>query len=151
MLEVINGQTGILLELKFGGFGNYKLEEEVYKLIKGKESWIAIQTFSPFSIAWFAKNAPEFYRGILSMPVLGLAIHLHYKSMQPNFIAYQIGGIACVKGFAKKKGINLLAWTVNTENKINLSIKNDVNNIIFEKVDLDSIQFTMDKLKKPII
>ncbi len=149
MLDLVNGKTGILLELKFAGFGTHKLEEEVYKLIKGKESWIAVQSFSPFIVTWFAENAPEFYRGLLSMAILGIDVPLHYKKMKPHFISYQIGGIGCVKRFVEKKGLNLLTWTINTEAKVNAAIKNKVNNIIFENVDLDAIDFSLDKLAPP--
>lgn len=146
MLELVDGKVGILLELKFAGFGTHKLEEEVYKLIKGKEDWIAIQAFSPFMIQWFAKNAPEFKRGLLSMAALGVDVPLHYRKMKPDFISYEISGVNVVKNFVRKRNLLLFVWTIRSEEKYNKALENKVDNIIFEKIDLDKLGFSMDQL-----
>ena len=146
MLELVDGKVGILLELKFAGFGTHKLEEEVYKLIKGKEDWIAVQAFSPFMIQWFRKNASEFKRGLLSMAALGIDVPLHFKKMDPDFISYEVSGVGLVKKFVRKRNVNLLVWTIRTEEKYNKALENNVDNIIFEKIDLDKLGFSMDKL-----
>ena len=148
MLELVNGQVGILLELKFNGLGNYKLEEEVLKLIKGKESWIAVQAFNPYTIQWFQKNAPEFKRGLLSLSALCIDVFLHWKKMQPDFISFQIAGVGLIKNYVKKRGAALLVWTIRTKENLAAAISNEVNNIIFEKVDLAANDFSMDKLAK---
>lgn len=147
MLELVNGQVGILLELKFAGLGNYKLEEEVLKLIKGKEDWIAVQAFNPYTIQWFAKNAPEFKRGLLSLGVLGIDVFLHMKKMNPDFISFKVSDIALVEKYVKNKGRKLLVWTVNSKKYVDKAIAHKVNNIIFEKVNLDEIGFSMDLLE----
>lgn len=146
MLELVDGKVGILLELKFAGLGNYKLEEEVLKLIKGKESWIAVQAFNPYTIIWFAKHAPEFYRGLLSLAPIGFDVFVYFKAMKPNFVSFQVGGTGMVKSFLDKRGVNLLTWTVKTEEKYNTALEAGVNNIIFENIDLDKLGFSMDKL-----
>ena len=145
MLELVDGKVGILLELKFDGF-SYKLEQAVYDLIKGKESWIAVQAFSPYTVQWFAKNAPEFYRGLLSLGVLAFDLPLHFKKMNPDFIAFQVNDLGIIKHYVKKKNRNLLCWTVNSPEKVNRAIDAGVNNIIFEKIDLDALGFSLDKL-----
>ncbi|MBR1624184.1 MAG: glycerophosphodiester phosphodiesterase [Clostridia bacterium] len=146
MLKLVDGKVGILLELKFAGFGTHKLEEEVYKLIKGKESWIAVQAFSPFMIQWFQKNAPEFKRGLLSMAALGIDVPLHFRKMKPDFISYEVSGVKCVKKFARKRNVHLLVWTIRSDEKYQKALDNNVDNIIFEKIDLDALGFSMDKL-----
>ena len=148
MLELVNGQVGILLELKFAGLGNYKLEEEVLKLIKGKESWIAVQAFNPYTIQWFAKNAPEFKRGLLSLGVLAIDVYLHMKKMNPDFISFNLLDVGMIKNYVKKKDKALLVWTVRTPKAVEKAISCGANNIIFEKVDLNSVNFTMDSLEK---
>ena len=148
MLELVNGQVGILLELKFDKLGDYTLETEVLKLIKGKESWIAVQAFNPYTIQWFAKNAPEFKRGLLSLHVLAFDVPLHMKKMNPDFISFEISGIGLIKKYVRKRGVKLLAWTIKTEEKYRQALKHQVNNIIFENIDLDKLGFSMDKLAK---
>jgi glycerophosphoryl diester phosphodiesterase len=150
MLELIDGKTGILLELKFAGLGNYQLEKEVYKLIKDKQSWIAVQAFNPYTVIWFANNAPEFYRGLLSMAPLVWDIFIFYKRMKPQFISFQVDGIKIIKNFMTKNKLNLNAWTVNTATRYDFAINNGVNNIIFENIDLDTLNFTQDKLSPPV-
>ena len=127
-----------------------KLEKAVADLIKGKESWIAVQSFNPYTIEWFAKNAPEFQRGLLSLGIIGIDCMLHHKKMNPNFVSFQIEGINFIKNFAKKKGINLLTWTINTPEKLQAAINAGVNNVIFEKVSLDELEFSMEKLAAPV-
>lgn len=149
MLELVDGKVGILLELKFAGFSG-KLEKAVADLIKGKDSWIAVQSFNPYTIEWFAKNAPEFQRGLLSLGIIGIDCMLHHKKMNPNFVSFKIEGINFIKNFAKKKGINLLTWTINTPEKVQTAINAGVNNVIFEKVSLDELEFSMEKLAAPV-
>lgn len=148
MLELVDGKTGILLELKLNGF-NYDLEKAVYELIKGKESWIAVQAFNPYTVVWFAKNAPEFYRGLLSLSLLGCDVPLYNKRMKPHFISFEIGGAKKQRKWTEKRGINLLVWTIRNNDKYNAALENRVNNIIFEKIDLDELGFSMEKLEKP--
>ena len=146
MLELVNGQVGILLELKFNGLGDYRLEEEVLKLIKGKESWIAVQAFNPYTIVWFNKNAPEFKRGLLSLNLLFFDVSMYFKKMNPDFISFEITGINFVKKYVRKKGKNLFVWTINTPEKLASAIENKVDNVIFEKIDLNELGFSMNKL-----
>lgn len=149
VIDFVNGKTGLLVELKIT-FGS-KLEKAVHKLIKGKESWIYIQSFKPTIISYFNKNAPEFERGILSDNIVFPITKLFIKKMQPDFISYGVKNTSKVSlhKLMKKYKMNLLTWTINTEDKVNKSINDNANNIIFEKVDLDKIEFNMEKLQKP--
>ena len=48
------------------------------------------------------------------------------------------------------KNVNLLCWTINTPEKLQSCVNNKINNIIFEKIDLDQLEFSLDKLAKPV-
>ncbi len=148
LLDIIDGEkNGILLELKFNGF-NYDLEKAVYELIKGKESYIAIQAFNPYTSVWFKNNAPEFKRGMLSDMYVFPFTAAVWKKGAPDFLAYNIGLLdKCVLNFAKRKNTDLLCWTVRSEGALTKAIECGVNNIIFEKIDLDALNFSQDKLK----
>lgn len=148
LLDIIDGEkNGILLELKFNGF-NYDLEKAVYELIKGKESYIAVQAFNPYTSVWFKNNAPEFTRGMLSdLFVFPLTASVWNKG-KPDFLAYNIKFIdKCILNFVEKKNTKLLSWTVRAPKLLAKAIDAKVNNIIFEKLDLDELGFSKDKLK----
>lgn len=146
LLDIIDSsKTGILLELKINGF-NYDLEKAVYEIIKGKESYIAVQSFNPRTVAWFAANAPEFYRGILATPEVMLAARPMMKKMKPDFISYLIKSLN-TKLIDKYSDKNFLCWTVRAPELLEKAIKLGVNNVIFEKIDLDELNFSLDKLK----
>ncbi len=134
MLDFVNGQTGILLELKFATFFDNKLEQAVYKLIKGKESWIAVQSFSPLIMAWFHRHAPEFYLGVLCSRSLQPLLSLYRTKINPDFLAYEINDAAFAKKYADKYNYTLLVWTINTHEKVLAAKSTGVNNIIFETV-----------------
>lgn len=144
-LELIDGKTKLLLELKFGAISNNHLEEEVYKLIKGKEDSIAVQSFDPFSVYWFKKNAPEFQRGLLATNVknkildgfIRMISSLTIRKTKPNFIAFNINYLPSkmVTNLMKKdNNMKLLSWTVKTDNSLSVAKIVPVDNIIFEDI-----------------
>jgi len=150
LLDIIDGEkNGILLELKFNGL-NYKLERAVHELIKGKESFIAVQAFNPYTAVWFKNHAPEFTRGILSDAPLFPFTTAVWKKGAPHFLAYNIKAFnKCVLNFVKKRNTNLLSWTIRTPELLEKALQSNVNNIIFEKLGLDELEFSTDKLAAP--
>ncbi|MFA6866306.1 MAG: glycerophosphodiester phosphodiesterase family protein [Clostridia bacterium] len=150
VLELINGKTGLLIELKLALF-SYKLENELLKQIKGKEDWIAIQAFNPLTVIWYRKHAPEFERGILSSNIVFPITMLAFKKMQPTFASYDIKNAnnPRLHKLMEKYKSNMLTWTINSEDKVNKSIEYKSNNIIFENIDLDEIGFDNTKITTP--
>ena len=130
--------TPILLELKINGM-NYDLEKACLKIIKGKESFIAIQAFNPYTIKWFKKHAPEFTRGILAASVLvGIAKCMSRKT-KPHFFAVGVADLKpSLRKYCTKKGRNLIVWTVRNAAAVEKAIKTNVDNIIFEKTDVSA-------------
>lgn len=146
MLDLVDGKTGILLELKIDFHCDHRLEKAVYDLIKGKESWIAVQSFSPYIISWFRKNAPEFYRGILSDTFVNWLHMMNLKRTQPNFIAFGVKNVDKIVDICNKKNYNLLVWTVRTPDNLSRAIEYKVNNIIFETINPKDSGFSVDIL-----
>ena len=148
LLELVEGtQSGILLELKING-ANYDLENAVYELIKGKEDHIAMQSFNPWSVAWFAEHAPEFYHGLLAVSLIMPLGKMMFKKMRPDFIAYDVKSLNdSIAKYCDKKGINLLSWTIRTPELLDKALSIGINNIIYEKLDLDQIGFSQSQLK----
>ncbi len=125
-LELVAGRVPLLIETKNEGCAG-ELEEKLYELMKSYNGEYAVQSFSPFSIGWFKKNAPEVPRGQLSSGFEGGAMHIAKikrimlkKLMtnflcRPNFISYDVNFIERpVVQRLKREGITLLAWTVRS-------------------------------------
>jgi glycerophosphoryl diester phosphodiesterase len=147
LLEMVDGKTGILLEIKFAGF-SYKLEQAVLDIIKGKESYIAVQCFSPYTMRWFRNNAPEFCQGLLSTNFLFQITSPMLKSVKPDFIAYDVNSITpYFKKKVAKNNYAVLLWTVRNEKNIETAINIKANNIIFEHVDLEKVGFKITDLQ----
>lgn len=148
LLNLVEGtNSGILLELKING-ANYDLESAVYELIKGKEDHIAIQSFNPWSVAWFAEHAPEFYRGLLCVNAIKPLGKMMLKKMRPNFWAYDIKGLnESLVSYLDKNDLKLLSWTIRTPELLQKALSLGVNNIIYEKLNLDELGFDMTKVR----
>ena len=67
------------------------------------------------------------------------------KKMNPNFISYLIKKLDN-KLINKYPDKNFLSWTIRTPELLEKAISLGVNNIIFEKIDLDELKFDMSKL-----
>lgn len=65
VLAVIDGQVPIILEIKRGG-RNEELCRRVYEMLMCYRGEVCIESFDPFIVRWWYKNAPEVLRGQLS-------------------------------------------------------------------------------------
>lgn len=146
LLEFVEGKTKLLIELKTATIFNNRLEEKVLELIKGKEDFVAVQSFSPPIVNWFAKNAPEFYIGalstyvkakILNRPILWLTKKAIKKS-KLDFLAFNILNLPNKKvaKIVEKNNIKFLSWTIKSPADLNKAKECKVDNIIFEGFEL---------------
>ena len=148
VLKTVNGRTPILLEIKNGSF---KPQEDCVKIndaIKDYKGEIAIQSFNPYALEWFANNAPKYSRGLLSsmwrkknrdvepdIPSSALVRFatrrmLLFKKAKPDFINYEIRDLP--NRFVRKhKNIPLLAWVAYNQAEYTECMKK-ADNIIFQ-------------------
>ena len=63
-LQVVGGKVPLLIELKNRGMAG-QLERKLYQALLDYEGKYAIQSFSPFSVRWFKRNAPHIYSCLL--------------------------------------------------------------------------------------
>lgn len=151
LLELIEGKTKLLIELKMASPFHNKLEKAVYKLIKGKEDTIAVQAFSPWIVKWFGKNAPEFDRGLLSTYIKGkilngfiyLSNKYTIKRFKPTFLAFNIKNLPAKRTLklVKTNNLKLISWTVRTEDSLIKAKEINIDNIIFESVSLKNDKY----------
>ena len=148
LLEVAEGKTKLCIELKTITFFHHKLEAAVYELIKGKQDFVAVQSFSPYIIKWFRKNAPEITRRYLSTYVGNSLCHRIIDSInnkvakknKPAFLAFNIKNLPSesVSKLLQENDMKLLSWTVKSPENLSLAKEVNVDNIIFENIALEN-------------
>ena len=99
VLEVLDGAT-LLCEFKtMRSYLDASLCEAALPLLDSYKGAVCIESFNPFMVGWFRKNAPHYIRGILSKRYVGnevkpflrfpLTSLLPNCTCRPDFIAYQ--------------------------------------------------------------
>ncbi|MBE7074581.1 MAG: glycerophosphodiester phosphodiesterase [Clostridiales bacterium] len=143
VLALVDGQVPILIEIKNEDkIGT--LEKATYELLKNYKGEYAIQSFNPYTLEWFKKNAPNVWRGQLSSYFKGENLSfikrfalklmlLNKKVSCPHFISYDARNLPNnhVKRFKK---LPLLAWTVRSQTEY-LRVVKYCDNIIFENFE----------------
>lgn len=142
VLKIVDGKVPLMIEIKNTGKVG-ELESSLYEMLKDYKGEFAIQSFNPISVGWFAKNAPEIYRGQLSGFFEGeksiskltkfilKRMLLNKFVSKPHFINYDLRYIPN-KYLKKYKNIPILAYTIRSEEHLNLAKEREVSNIIFE-------------------
>ncbi len=121
MLELVNGRTPLIVELK-SGKRNRKLCQDTLALLREYPGDVCIESFDPRIVAWFRFHAPELLRGQLAQPpelykskapivryFLGYTL-LNFLS-RPQFIAYKIGPRPLTVRLAELLGAMRVGWT----------------------------------------
>jgi len=63
VLKMINGKVPLIIEIKCKSNSVQKICQEVYVVLQKYSGDVAISSFNPFVVRWFAQNAPEIIRG----------------------------------------------------------------------------------------
>ena len=122
VLKTVRGRGPLIVELK-NGKRNEELCEKTYALLEKYSGEYCIESFNPFIVRWFKKNAPEVIRGQLATPpkdyngevgpitavILGNCL-LNFLS-RPQFIAYKITPKPFTVKLCEALGAMKVAWT----------------------------------------
>ncbi|WP_036436718.1 glycerophosphodiester phosphodiesterase family protein [Mycoplasma elephantis] len=124
VLELVAGKVPLLIEFKTGS-KNHALEEKAWEILKNYKHEYAIQSFDPFIVFWFRKNAPFVIRGILSgsfknekLPFYKKFILkklLLRKKIRPDFINYEIDFLKSKIILKLSKKNIILGWTARNK------------------------------------
>ena len=125
VLETVGGRGPLIVELKTGR-RNRELCEKTYALLKDYDGEKCIESFDPFIVGWFRRNAKELFRGFLSQPprdygntakdkLTGFLLGnvLFNFIARPHFIAYKIGRRTFPVRFCLDLGAVPVAWTAH--------------------------------------
>ena len=138
VLKLIDGKVPLLIEIKNAEKVG-RLERKLVELLKNYKGKYAVQSFNPFVINWFKKNAPNVLRGQLSsnMKNENLFKRLVLKNMllnfwtNPDFISYSVNDLSFEKAKKIRKEYILLGWTVRNKDDYE-KLKNEYDNLICE-------------------
>ena len=145
VLEFVDGKVPILIEIK-NQHKIGKIEQSVIDLLKNYNGEFAIQSFNPYTLAYFKHHAPQMIRGQLSGSFKGEAFKefsgkklvryilrhmlLNKSVSEPHFISYE--NTTLPNRIVKKhKNIPLLTWLVDSKKEY-LRVVKYCDNIIFE-------------------
>lgn len=148
MLELVAGRVPLLIEIKGHAQDVGRMESAVWSLLQTYRGEYAVQSFNPYSIAWFAARAPHVLRGQVACDMLadgdagGLAwwrrfmqTRLWFNWMaKPHFVAYGIRDLHLPAPQRwRRRGLPLLTWTVRTPEQ-QQKARQLADNIIFETI-----------------
>lgn len=143
VLECVAGKVPLLVELKNRDPSVTILEEKTASLLNVYQGKSVIESFNPFTILWFKKNAPRITRGQLSgdfrdeddMPVYRKKL-LRYMLLNmrttPDFIAYDIRCMpVLLNRLCRLKKLPVIGW-VTKSLKDHYAAQSMFDNVIFE-------------------
>ncbi|MBE5961093.1 MAG: glycerophosphodiester phosphodiesterase [Lachnospiraceae bacterium] len=140
-LRVIDGKVPVVVEFK-NGSKNKLLCERALPILRSYQGDFCIESFQPYIVSWFRKNAPDILRGQLSagmeeLKQLGffkafcLSNVLTNVTSRPHFIAYEKDKKTILVRLSEKMGAMKAVWTIrDTDKKHYYEMRNDM--VIFE-------------------
>lgn len=138
VLEFVDGRTPLLIEIKNDSTVG-QLERDTLELLSSYKGEYAVQSFNPYSMEFFKKNAPQIPRGRLSCffdkKDLGFFKRFVLKRLKmnkvssPDFISYNHANLP--NKYVTKTKLPTLAWTVRSNAEMEKCLPY-CDNIIFE-------------------
>lgn len=126
VLEVFNGKTPLIVELKAVGNNYAALCEAACKMLDTYDGLFCLESFDPRCIRWLKQNRPELVRGQLSenylkrTKVYSVWMRFAFGALmtnfltRPDFIAYRFEDRKNLSVFLCEKlwGITQVSWTI---------------------------------------
>ena len=154
--QAVAGRVPILIETKQLDYPVGPLEERVARLIVAYGQPVAIHSFSPDSLGWFAEHLPSVPRGQIAMnyahagtspeytsrgEVMLSGLHkwalsnlLRFGTSRPSFVSYDLNDLPRIATtVARWLGLPIVAWTVNAPDAATRA-QELADNIIFETI-----------------
>ncbi len=148
-LATIDGKVPVLIQIKnFGKVG--LVEKAVWKVLQDYSGEYAIESYNPYTLEWFKKNAPKVKRGQLASffktkEITGIRkfslkrLKFNKKISEPNFIVYDSEDMP--NNYVKKYYgvVPVLTSTIRAEDDEN-RLQDFVDNIIFDSYTPKKLQ-----------
>jgi glycerophosphoryl diester phosphodiesterase len=125
VLKELDGSVPLIVELK-NGRRNKELCEKTYALLQGYNGDYCIESFNPFIVGWFRRNAKNVlrgqlatsfsdYEGVKKSTAFILSRCLTNVVSRPHFIAYKIGPRPFTVHLAELMGAMKVGFTSRVE------------------------------------
>jgi glycerophosphoryl diester phosphodiesterase len=129
LFELVNGRTGLFLEIKSQGRAERTLERRIAELLKDYSGPACVMSFDPSSLAamrLFARRVP---RGLSAMRFGKLGSHgltavnrfrlthmLDIPNVKPDFLTYEVNDLAIMEYALRRRfpDLPIITWTVRT-------------------------------------
>ncbi|HBD06163.1 MAG TPA: hypothetical protein DCY93_01985 [Firmicutes bacterium] len=147
VLKLVNGKSPLLIELKVPNKFDHRLVDIMLEQLNDYPytDKVACQSFNPFAVKYTKEKTDKYSVGFLCSYKLENQSKFRtyilkslklYKYMHADFISYDINYLPNKYVDKKrKKGVQVLTWTINTYEKLEKA-KTCADNIIFEKIDV---------------
>lgn len=147
VLNLVAGQTLIVVEFKNYKPTNEQLVAKAIELLRGYKGLFVTKSFNPFIMGMIRKQAPEFIRGQLVSDFKGetsiskmskfLLSHMYTNyASKPDFISTDYHYFTKKMKKLQKEGATILFWTIRDEETYK-KVKDVCDNVIFENFDLE--------------
>jgi glycerophosphoryl diester phosphodiesterase len=143
-LALVGDRVPMIVELKNGGVRVGRLESAVARLLSGRRREIAVSSFNPRTVAWFARHHPLQVRGLnvlgfrgtglrtgdpRRLPVLRLMAE---RATRPHFVGCDVHALPHPTAERlRSRGVPLIAYTVRTPAERTVA-ESHADNMFFE-------------------
>lgn len=147
VLDLVHGQVPLVVEIKKDkGEAAGILESSVARMLQHYPGPFAVQSFSPRTVKWFQKNAPQILRGQISTDLANMTKDLNWFTRiqlkqalmsgygDPDFLAYDVRDLPSeITAAARRRKLPILSWTVRSPTERARAAAH-ADNVIFEEL-----------------
>lgn len=145
-LSLVDGKVPVLIEIKANSGFDPKTCEKLLLDLKnyGAKDKIALQSFNPYVVKYLKTYSQDYSVGLLATKEYPFKFFTNYilrnlklyKKIHADFISYNVAYLPFKKvSKIKKRGHKVLAWTINSPERLQ-NARKYADNVIFEKIDL---------------
>lgn len=145
-LDVL-GERPVMVEVKAESVRATSLEPAVAAVVEAHDGPTCVASFSPMSVRWFRRHAPDVVRVLTAMPTVvplrgrdrRLANLGLLGAVEPAAVSYDVHGLdlPAVRRW-RESGRVVITWTVRTEADL-VAARAGADNLIFEDLSVASL------------
>lgn len=138
VLDLFEGKTPLIIELKSDGNNNAELCEAVCRMLDSYQGAFCLESFDPRCIRWLKVHRPAWIRGQLSQNFMRSKNHPLISRIvmsflltnfwnRPDFIAYKFADRKNLSVIISRKlwGIHCVAWTLRSKDVFDEAMRED--------------------------
>lgn len=148
VLDLVDGRVPLYIEIKSWRRGPGPVDARIAELLAAYDGPVAVQSFDPLILVWFAEFAPTIRRGQIATQSTrssggklpwaerwSRAMLNYNAASRPDYIAYDVRGLPNpATRQARREGLPVLAWTVRDARAAGRA-RRHADNFLFEGFD----------------